>query len=1020
LVAKLGRYARTGSRALLPVIGIFASMQLCTAAELPPCTPGILNTPQVFNCGVPQGLQPLEFGAPATYNDARARAAFPQSWGQLGHNQRHDTVFPVPDDAPAFLKEGVFWSTPLTGEEFARVVKSAKYYANDDGQDFMANVAQWLGNTMGVTVAQGIVYAQLSNGEFFAVDAANGKPIWRAKLDNVAGMGQTLVEQIDGRPVVFVTTGDSVFNLENVVRFNNNLPHDRGAGFASVYAFDGVTGEKLWQFNSMAAARSAPVYKDGILYVTSGAGYLYILQARTGELLSRFTNPGEGFVGLASPNWHKTPDGRLLINYGTIRPRNILAVDVTDPYAPSLAWRYSPPKADANSPGDTPDALDPDLSVMVTSVFTNVGTATAPIYDANLIALDASTGTVKWSSYLGQGATLVGFKTSVPMIHDGVVYIGNSLNNTYHAFDIASGARLWQTVFTGQNEPAGRRVTPRAGSIYYDGKIIQTSRARIRTLDAKTGQLLNDFNTRGLFSLWAVNQPVIVGKQAYLASNTGWLFAAPLDYLMTAAGSPDATALYDPGAVMPPLARQAPEFFNPAALPKRHQAKKFPGSWLAYAGGQDHNGYSKKGPDETRWQTALADALPLDGPPVDLALYGAEAATHMTHLAWGVGSGVTAVNGIVYAPSSGHSINALNAVTGELIWRFRTTHANFGQPLVTSSTVVVGQGDPWIFLEATGKFQKKDPTTRIGGGFQSLIGLDPESGMEKWRFYTGGGSSAMTPLHHNGNLYWVSGEGKIFAVNADTGEPLAPFMDARGIPTIRLPGFNAIASANIYHQADGSSLMVIGLGMPNVFYGIDLATGNTVWTQTLPGVASYLTGFAAASPAVDQERGLVVSTLLIDANVTSSTATLLAIALDAKSGNLVWSRALGTGPIPYGWAAPTPVLARNQVFLSDPLSSTSVALNVETGVVEWQAPLEMANGKLNWGPGVVVKHRLIQPSGADLVVLDTRTGVQRNRVHVGGAFVYNNPTVAGETLYIGNSWGWVTALPLERVLEGRD
>jgi hypothetical protein len=28
---------------------------------------------------------------------------------------------------------------------------------------------------------------------------------------------------------------------------------------------------------------------------------------------------------------------------------------------------------------------------------------------------------------------------------------------------------------------------------------------------------------------------------------------------------------------------------------------------------------------------------------------------------------------------------------------------------------------------------------------------------------------------------------------------------------------------------------------------------------------------------------------------------------------------------------------------------------------------------------------------------------------------YNHPTVIGKTLYIGNSWGWVTAIPLVTV-----
>ncbi len=36
-------------------------------------------------------------------------------------------------------------------------------------------------------------------------------------------------------------------------------------------------------------------------------------------------------------------------------------------------------------------------------------------------------------------------------------------------------------------------------------------------------------------------------------------------------------------------------------------------------------------------------------------------------------------------------------------------------------------------------------------------------------------------------------------------------------------------------------------------------------------------------------------------------------------------------------------------------------------------------------------------------------------VAVGGDFMDNNPAVVGQTLYIGDGYGWVTALPLSHV-----
>ena len=52
------------------------------------------------------------------------------------------------------------------------------------------------------------------------------------------------------------------------------------------------------------------------------------------------------------------------------------------------------------------------------------------------------------------------------------------------------------------------------------------------------------------------------------------------------------------------------------------------------------------------------------------------------------------------------------------------------------------------------------------------------------------------------------------------------------------------------------------------------------------------------------------------------------------------------------------------------------------------------------------------PIGSYLYTYDTKTGSELNALYVGGSFTYNNPAVIGDTLYIGNSWGWVLAIPL--------
>lgn len=991
------------------------------------CTPDKVGTPEMFRCEAYTAKPPLQILPLAAASRApQARAArasaeipgaayFPQNWSQLGYDQRHNPVFPVPAQAPHYLKAGTFWAAPLTGLDFMDLRRALP--ASGDPDAWGSTTSQYLGNVMGASVARGIVYVQNGRREIWAIRADNGRPIWRNEVTTAAGMGQAVVEEVGGRLIVFSPVGDAAFTVQNAIDFAHDKPHFRGANFAGVYAFDGVTGEQLWRFDTQGSARPTPVYRDGKLYVNTNNKHFFVLDATTGRPIGNAVNPGNGFSGLSAPNWYDTADGRRLLIYGTIRPRRIVAMDVTNPAAPKIAWAHTPAGATANAPGDTPAAIDPALGLVYTTVFVDTGTPGSPVFDSNMLALNATTGAVVWSRLMGPGDNPPGYKGGVPMVHDGVVYAGNTPAGTFHAYRAATGEPLWTTDFREPEDPAEFVHRPRAAAVYFEGKLIIAEGRDIHTLDAATGVELNRFENPGFFGVWGINQPVVVGRLMIQSSISGWVFAAPVDFIMTQPGI-DPVRLPIESLPLPPI---PPEYLNVRALPSENQAKQFPAQWLTYTAGQDHNSYVPRGPKGIAWQTPQKDAYPLAAPPLDAALFGSEVASHMMHQYVGVGSGVSPVRGIVYTGSDRFTISALNAYTGETIWRAKTQNANFGQPLVTPTTVVAGGGDPWLNLGATGSFRNRSPQTSIGDNWGYLRGFHPLTGVEKWTVYSGLGTSSMTPLYHRGNLYWINGEGKVWAVDADRGTPIAPFMDADGLPVLSLGGFNAVSSANVY-RSGGRDLMVVGLGMPNRMVAIDLSTAAVVWTQDLASAGeTYLTGFATVSPAVSQRDGLVVGSVLVDADVASNTITQLVYALDALTGRIVWTRDIARGPIPVGgFVGPTPLLDRDTVYLNNPLASDVVALELATGAIKWRAPVSTAPGRLSWSPGVLVKGKLIQPVGPALYTFEAATGRELNRRVLGGSTTFNHPTVIGETLYIGNSWGWVTALPLRDVTRGND
>lgn len=1016
------------NRLLRPVLlGTAFALCLSSAAtaqrnkpSLPKCTAEALTSKNMFSCMAAAGFPGLRDGRAVTYQNPAARSAFPANWDQYGFDQRHDPVFPGNE-----YTQGTFWAAPITGLDMLRALEAQPTFG--DPESWASRTGQWLGEVMGVSVANGIVYSQIGKRLVTALDATTGRRIWQQEIVNSAGMGQSVVHHVNGRPMVFVPVGDAAFNVYNNIDFAHGLEHDRGGSFGALYAFDGLTGVLQWRFDVEGAARPTPIYHNDRIHLATSGGELFVIDPATGAQIGKETNPGNGFPGLASPNWYKTADGGLFaIYYGISRPRLFLAVDVTNPANPEVEWTLDFPNDTANSPGDTSPAIDPDLAMIFTTVFSSIGGENHVI----AYGIDALTGDIVWEVDMGAGDSPPGFKASVPMVKNGIVYTGNTSNGTFWSIVAETGEVRWSIDLDDTTTDSGPQ-RPRAAASYYtdpetgESVLIHAAGPHIRTIDPDTGAILNDFTTAGVFGVFGVAQPAIVGRQVYLAAISGWVFAFPIDFIMTNEGFPGFPNFEDTLFDAPPFVAK----FDARARPTGQAIGQTPNRWLQYALNQSNNAYVPKGKLAVNWETPLQDAIPLDAPPFQEAVYGTEVATQMTHFEFGVGSGLAVANGMVYAGSNRFHINALNAQTGKLVWSFETLNRNFGQPLVTSRTVIVGGGDPFTNLGNSGSFAEQDPATVLGASLQHVSGLDPRNGRERWTVWTSGGTSGHTPLYYKGNVYWVNGEGKIYAVNADTGAPVAPFMDAEGNPLIRLGGFNAISSPNLY-TANGRALMIVGMAMPDRLVAIDLATAATAWEQDLAAFDVFITGFAATSVAVDQETGTVIGSVLVNAvpdeeedpeqGVPSGQSELLAFGLNAADGSARWTQPLGVGEYAEGFVAGVPVLSRGAAYLSNPARNEVVSLNLADGAVRWQSVVVFPDGKFSWGPGTVVtggdQQRLIMPAGPGLNVFDAATGILTNSVHIGGSFTYNNPAVVGRTVYIGNSWGWVTALPLLEVL----
>lgn len=175
------------------------------------------------------------------------------------------------------------------------------------------------------------------------------------------------------------------------------------------------------------------------------------------------------------------------------------------------------------------------------------GTVFVGADDANLYAVDAATGAVRWTAPTGAALTV-----SSPAVADGRVFIGSPDQKLY-AFDAATGAQLWNTstgaaveapptvadgvVYAASDklyalDPATGQVHWTAdtggpvafsapsvvgGKVYVGGFDTQTLQGVLGGFDATTGERLWTATTFGAIE----GAPVVVGNRVYVASGFG-------------------------------------------------------------------------------------------------------------------------------------------------------------------------------------------------------------------------------------------------------------------------------------------------------------------------------------------------------------------------------------------------------------------------------------------------------------------------------------------------------------------
>jgi outer membrane protein assembly factor BamB len=327
-------------------------------------------------------------------------------------------------------------------------------------------------------------------------------------------------------------------------------------------------------------------------------------------------------------------------------------------------------------------------------------------------------------------------------------------------------------------------------------------------------------------------------------------------------------------------------------------------------------------------------------------------------------------NGIVYIATNTGMLEAYNATTGTLKWKFNsgTGFNNLSAPLVDPATNTVFFGT--IGYESTGI-----PSPAYA--------LDAQTGKLKWSIILAWNDYAPPTLA--GSTIYVG--------------------TARGANTTQLYSINDVTGAVNWQDTVNGSIwgaVAVDTGASKLFafvsspasavLSFDAATGASGWQYVVSGSLS-------STPV---GSGVTVANGLVYFNGKNGTV----YAVNEGSGSLQWSRFIGNQPIGSGNVASLAVA--NGLVYAGSLNDTLFALSATTGSITWQKTAGIIWGSPEVANGVLYYATL---GGKRVTAANAATGAVLWS-NVTGNLDYSSPITANGWVYCGSTDGKLYAFHL--------
>ncbi|HPC56047.1 MAG TPA: PQQ-binding-like beta-propeller repeat protein [Methanolinea sp.] len=889
------------------------------------------------------------------------------------------------------------WTAPEAGQKAWKFRSDpGNTGAYDDGGTRPGNSLIWkspIENYYGSlpAVVDGVVYV---NGiyEMNALDALTGKLLWSsphgggmsspAVVDGVVYTGSSdrticALNATTGALLWQYTTEKTVYSSPAVA---GGIVYTGGTD-EKLYALDAGTGALLWTFDAGAEIRSSPAVARGAVYITGRDGTLSALNATTGALLWSFAT-GADLVSSSPVVFGNTACFRAAEG-------NLYALDAT---TGDLLWTAPASPAEESGP-----------AVAGGMVYTGDGNGTVS-------ALDAADGSPIWTYTAGAPVR------HGPSVANGIVYAG-STDGTIHALDAATGDLLWTwaTAEGGYTSPVvagGVLYTTGSGGTLYalatlpdgpppcvadlhpvtvngaeitwawtDPRAIGFSHVRIflngvfqENVTAGTGT----WTARGLSPSTAytigvqtvdtagrVNQTVVTST-----ATTGPLSVTHLDPSGAVEGSPSFVLHvygtgFSPSSVVSFDGVELVTHFENAT----HISVSVPPGFV----GRPRRA-SITVTDPATGQASQTVVFPVtDNPtararefrsdPANTGIYDDGGRRPVPSLLWmcqtgaRVTSSPSVAGGIVYIGSQDRNLYALNATTGEILWKYDTMERND----IVSSSPAVANG-----------------VVYIGGLKTKVHAVDAYSGDLLWKYKvpirtTSRSGISSSPTVTGGTIFIANMDGVVYAFDEETGTLLWNYT----VPQATGGERGIYASPAV---ADGA---VYVLTYDGDLYVLDASTGTLLWSYETAGDYG-----AYASPAVS--GGVVY---------TGSGLNGPFRALDARTGALLWEAPSVVS------AYSSPAVAHGVVYTGS-MDNSIYALDASDGTILWNFT---TGDKVYSSPAVA--HGVVYAGSNDcnLYALDASDGRLLWNFTVNDGII-SSPAVAGGIVYFGCNDGRVYAL----------